>query len=454
MLGALTMGARAGEIVGLPPVSPPGAPRVAEISVGNDFFGRGGYIDDYRTQQLALILPIGERWIAALDHSILTLEEPDNASPGRLDQIGGSVGFVVWRDADPARPASLTAGLGFRSAGEFGGSRIQNGFHRLVNSDIKLTPFVGTERTDGSLWVRGEVAAPTAFGSPAWAGQGWTAGYWLHGTALATSDGQWDGAGAAHVTLTGPRSMTWFGLRGDFRGGYSRDIVQDGVADNEEGLYAVFGLRIGPLLLETAQGFDSERAFGRVSLRADLPADAVPPALTDGRYELGVALTAPDILLAVQGRREVCDWFRCAPGRRWRLVADLRFGEPQDGKAVDRYIETLQLGGGLELELRPAGLPRGWAVYGMLGAGWRQERLDGDGPLGAERSGTASGGTLIGETGLRLATSGYGEAWAFRLQLGLSGWLPFSAERVEFAGRSERLLEAGVAAVLGAAFAF
>jgi hypothetical protein len=83
---ALVFGANdvfAAQIAGVPPALPPDMQRHVEVYFGNDFFGDGGDTDDFRTQQLSLTAAVGERWMFVIDHSILTLEEPQSGPEGR-----------------------------------------------------------------------------------------------------------------------------------------------------------------------------------------------------------------------------------------------------------------------------------------------------------------------------------------------------------------------------------
>ena len=63
---------KAGEIPGLPPALLPIVDRDFAINFSNDFLGRGGSVDDFRTQQIILTAKISDRWLAIVDHSILT----------------------------------------------------------------------------------------------------------------------------------------------------------------------------------------------------------------------------------------------------------------------------------------------------------------------------------------------------------------------------------------------
>ena len=65
----------AGEIAGLRSSLPPFLQARFELSLSNDFLGRGGSVDDFRTQQIIISANLGERWTATLDHSIEKQEQ-------------------------------------------------------------------------------------------------------------------------------------------------------------------------------------------------------------------------------------------------------------------------------------------------------------------------------------------------------------------------------------------
>ena len=59
--------AGAGEIPGIRPQLPPFLARDLELVFSNDFLGRGGSVDDFRTQQIIISAEISDRWIALLE---------------------------------------------------------------------------------------------------------------------------------------------------------------------------------------------------------------------------------------------------------------------------------------------------------------------------------------------------------------------------------------------------
>ena len=99
----------AGEIPGLPSQVPPFLQRDLEINFSNDFLGRGGSVDDFRTQQINVTSVLSDKWLAVVDHSILTLDTPTFA--GRLDQLSASLGFEVLDRTGRDRADKLVVGL-------------------------------------------------------------------------------------------------------------------------------------------------------------------------------------------------------------------------------------------------------------------------------------------------------------------------------------------------------
>ncbi len=455
-LGGLALSATAalaGEIAGAPPLTLPSIQPRAELLLSNDAFGRGGDVDDFRTQQLMFSAAVAPRWQLTLDHSVLTLEEQSALPQGRLDQFSGSLGFDVLDRRGRSQWTKLALGGGFRAYGQLAGERIQNGVHRLFTSSIVDVPYVRTQRTDLIAWVRGErLGMLKTLSLPQWLGGALETGYWLHGTMLASTDGQWDGVAGAVLTAHRGGFETWLGLRGDWRSGYDRDPVQRFTADNETGGYVTFGLRVGPLLIETNQGFDDDAAFGRISL-----VSGHGPGLAQGHGapDIGLALTGsiPEVLAGFQLRADLCGWLSCGQTSRWSAVGDYRFGEPPDGNTANRFVETRQISAGLEGQFRPAPWPEWINVYGFAGVGERQERLIGDGEAAGARSANVNRLAAVGELGIRLAAVRT-DRWSMAVTFGLTGWLPFSDGHVLFDNQPRRVQDPGVAVVLGATGGF
>ena len=429
----------AAQIAGVPPPLPPDLERQVEIYFGNDFFGDGGDTDDFRTQQLSLTAALGERWMFVVDHSILTLEETGLGPEGRLDQFSGSFGYRFFSEAGTRVRQVLDAGSGFRYSGDLAGARMQNGFHQITNNEIKTMPYVDTERVDATLWAAFErtgVLNDDA-GVPL-LGEGWRLGYWGRGATMLTTDSQWDADLRIAATAGRKGFQTWLGVQASWREGYDRDNVQKQTARYEDGTGIVFGLRFGPVIIETEQQFNGDSSSGHLSFVSNGQA---LPQLADGVGKFGVqaGLTLPDITASLQGRWTNCNLLRC--DERWQrtLVLEGRYGKPQYGSDVERFVETIQVAGALEFARPWSGRLDWMSIYASAGIGWRSERLQGEGELGGQKSDIVGRPGLTGDAGVRFATSAQNESWNFMTQFGLSVWLPSSDGTVEFAGQDEQL---------------
>jgi len=416
VLGASNAGAA--QIPGVPPAVPPGMQRQVEIFFGNDFFGDGGDTDDFRTQQLGLTAALGEHWMFVIDHSILTLEEPQQGPPGRLDQLSGSIGYRFYSSQSSRVRQAFDAGIGFRHSGETAGARIQNGFHQIIGNQIKTMPYVDTERVDGTAWASfdrdGVLYSDASFPL---LGDGW----------------QYGG---------------WFGLLGSWREGYDRDNVQRETARNEAGTGVVIGLRFGTLIIETEQQFNGDSSYGHLSFVSTGQAMS-QLAYGTNKFSMQAGLTMPDMYVSLQGRWTNCNLLRCGEPWQRALVLDTRYGKPQFGSAVDRFVETIQIVGAIEFE-RPLFDEYDWmTTYASAGVGWRSERLEGEGMLSGQQSAAVERPGLAADAGVRLSTSARGDSWSFLIQLGLSGWLPSSDGTVQFAGETEQLQRPEIVVLAG-----
>jgi hypothetical protein len=439
----LSAPAFAGEIAGLPANTPPTVDRPLEFAFSNDLLGRGGSVDDFRTQQFIITGEIGERWEVTVDHSILTLVEADE--PGRTDQLSASLGYRLFDTSDDRAINRLTTGLGLRGYGDFGGERIQNGSHQLVRSSPEIVPYTDLDRTDGTLWVD---AQRTALFKGEIDSQEWRYGYWLRGSALWASDGQLDAALGAYLTA-GRRSLDmWLGLRHDWRSGYEEPVLIES-AFAEEDLAAVFGLRWGPIIFETVQQFDNKASYGQIRLVAAGFGEERAQA-QQSRFALDAGITIPDVMLNVTGRHR-SDWLNRGDSTWQRsLFVTGGYGEPQHDDDPSIYRRTVQAGAGVEWE-KSLGVRDGWAsIYGSVGAGWRQERVFAyENKRISEESDTVSRGALLAGLGLRFDTGELISRFNFRIQLGLSAWIPFSDASLDMDGESFRVQRPSYAITLG-----
>jgi hypothetical protein len=439
----------AGEIAGLRSQLLPTTDPDFSLNFSNDFLGRGGSVDDFRTAQIIVSAKFGERWFALLDHSTLTLE--DAQLNGRIDQFTASLGYRFVDRQTSSTVSHLTAGSGFRTAGDYSGEQMQNGFHRIVGSDVKNLPYAQGSGADLTLWIDAEHYSQLHLSAGDGFFGGWRSGYWIRGSSLLTSDRQLDTALGAYAVTSRNSLDIWMGLRRDWRSGYDQDAVQIATAAAEDDLAFVIGVRWGALVLETVQQFNNEASYGQLKLVAD-GRSAFPKAGSVPRGSIEFGFLLPDVQVQLAGKMNSALLVSRDSGWRESVVIDTRWGEPQYEDDPDIYIETRQLTIGMEWERQ---LPKNlnWiSVYGALGIGWRTEKLLGDGMLPGEESDAAGKATGTISTGLRFAAADLGRGWRYRLQLGLSSWIPVSKTEVLFAGRPIDLHKTGLGISLGMTF--
>ena len=410
----------AGEIPGLPSSLPPYLDRGAELVLSNDFFGSGGSMDDFRTQQIILAYRPAPRWSLLFDHSVVTYFEP--ALSGRTDQISMSFGYDFVREDDASRNARVTLGTGLRKTGELAGERIQNGFHRIIDNSLVMRPYTNTERIDATAWADAEYFAALHESTGDTGLAGWRFGAWGRANSLVTSDAQWDGSAALYAVASRRSLDLWLGLRRDWRAGYDEPVLRE-TAAAEGDTAVVLGARVGPLVIETVQQLNNDASYGQVRLvssgerirdaAARLPAIGIEAGILLPNVQLHVAARTPTSLLT-------------GDDSTWRESAfiALDYGEPQHADSSQVFIRSVQVGLGIEWE-RPLPVRGDWvSAYASAGAGYRSEKLVGDLALSGQRSASADSAVLLGGAGLRLDTARLGPRWKLRLQVGLSGRLP------------------------------
>jgi len=448
----LCLDASGGEIAGLRSQLVPTIDPDVTLNFSNDFLGRGGSLDDFRTAQVIISAKVAEKWFVLFDHSTLTLEESQQyARDARVDQLTGSLGYRFVNRETGNQITRITAGSGFRSAGNFSGEQLQNGFHRIVDSTVKNLPYVSTSTTDLTLWFdadyynRFHTSGGEGFFS------GWESGYWIRASSLVTSDSQWDSALGAYAVTSNGLFDVWLGLRRDWRSGYDQDIVQRATASAEDDIAAVVGLRWGALIIETVQQFNNRASYGQLRVIADgrqpFPGiDSVP------RFNVEFGFILPDVQVQLAGKIRSNVLVTARSLWRESIFIETRFGEPQYEDNASLYIRTRQLSVGMEWE---RSLPDGlnWiSAYGALGIGYRYEKLLGDQLLDGEESDSAGRTTATLNTGLRFAAADLGAGWRYRLQFGVTGWLPSSKSEVLFLDQPFQLHKPGFALILGMTF--
>lgn len=439
----------AGEIPGMLSQAPPFIERDFEINFSNDFLGRGGSVDDFRTQQIILSARIADRWLAILDHSILTLD--DTLDGNRLDQLSGSLGYEIIGVKTADRRSRLLAGAGFRASGEYAGERMQNGFHRLIMSGVTPLDYVETSRTDGTFWIDGEyhrVLKPaTANGYLA----SWDRGYWVRGNSLLTTDGQWDVALGAYAVASRESLAFWFGLRNDWRNGYDRDVVQVATAEAEQDLSVVLGFRFGALMLETVQQTRNKASYGQLKFvstgRKEFPEDFNWP-----RSNFEFAFVLPDVQVQLAAKFDSSIFASANSLWRESWLVESKFGEPQLPENNSLFIRSRQLTAGLEWERRISERVPWISAYGAISGGYRTEQLIGDNALAGQQSESIGRVVINTAAGLRFNAANLGSNWWYRLQLGVVAWTPLSDASVMLDGQTYGIQKTALGISLGMTF--
>ena len=437
--------ASAGEIAGLSASLPPYLEADFGVVFSNDFLGRGGSVDDFRTQQLILSTRLSDRWFAMLDHSILTLS--DGVGAGRIDQLAMSVGYGLVQRTGPDRTDRLTIGFGLRDAGSFGGERIQNGFHRLIGSDIEELPYVSGHGTDATLWADASHYRLLGDGGESAFLPGWRKGAWFRAGSLVTTRGQWDSMAAAFATLSRRSLDLWLGIRGDWRTGYTDSVLRE-TARAESDVALVLGARFGPLVLETVQQFDNDASYGQLRLVSTGRRDA-PPRESPARVALDFGFSIPDVHMRVTGRYPLKLPFPV--NSRWQrsVLVAASYGEPQYGDDNRAFVRTGQLDFGLAFE-RPWSLESDWLrLYAETSAGWREQAVIVAREAQEERSDSSGRAVLTIGAGVRVNAAGRSPGWMLRIQTGVYGTLPLADTTLEVDGEAYRLQEAELNVQLG-----
>jgi len=440
----------AGEIPGLPPQLPPFLERDLEVTFSNDFLGRGGSVDDFRTEQIIINAKFSDKWIGILDHSILTLS--DSPAPGRVDQLSASLAYQMINTVNDRLVSKLVVGAGIRDVGDFAGQRMQNGFHRLVGSEIVDLPYSDTERSDVTTWF--DANHYRRFGQSDASGLTgkWRTGYWLRGSSLLTSGGQWDSSAGLYAVASQSAVDIWLGVRSDWRSGYEGPVLR-ATAAAEDDLAIVLGVRFGALVLETVQQVNNDASYGQLRLVSS-GVRATASRNENARLSLEFGILLPDIQLKLTGRYRAR--FFTDPGSRWReaVIVAASYGEPQYGDNTNVFVRSRQFEVGLDLE-RPLSARSGWlSAYGFAGAGWRNERLIGVNTLQGETSASVGRAVLSAGTGLRIDAASLGERWRYRISLGLTGRLPLQDADLQIGDMTLRVQQPALDLMLGMTFDF
>ena len=440
----------AGEIAGLMPPLPPYVEQDAGLVFSNDFLGRGGSVDDFRTQQVILSARLSDRWSALLDHSILTLGSGNET--GRVDQLAASFGYDFLNRERPQRQDRVVIGFGARGVGSFGGERIQNGFHRLIVSTLEDLPYTSSRGVDATAWV--DASHYRLFRE---AGDGrllrsWRTGMSFRAASLVTTDGQWDSTVSALAVASRPSIDVWLGVRADWREGYD-DVVLAETARAESDAAVVFGARYGALVIETVQQLNNDASYGQLRLvstgRRNGPFEGHRPSIA-----LDFGISMPDVLARVAGRCPAC--VADADGSPWErsVVAVAAYGEPQYEDNNRLYVRSGQLDVGLEFERPWAGAGEWLSVCALATAGWREQTLIAVSETQEARSDSAGRAVITVGGGVRVRAAGPARGWRLFIHAGVFATLPLADAALDIGGEIIEVQRPALNALLGFTLAY
>jgi hypothetical protein len=445
-VGATFSPAAAGEISGLPPHSPPTVRPDYYLFLGNDFLVTGTD-DDFRTQQFSATARFKDRWVAVLDQSIFTNDEALLAPAARIDTMTLSLGYDVIQDITASRKSIVTAGLGVRATGNFAGSRIQNGIHRLIESDTSDLSYTTTRQTDVSIWGLAEHYGMLRSAKNTGRLDTWDLGYSVRAGAFVTADGQIDAVAGAYGVASRTNFDIWLGLRHDWRSGYAFDSVLHAAANQEEALAVAWGVQMGSLVLESVHRMDSTASYGQLSF-ISAPETRKETLSGDDKVDVQLGLHMPDVLFQIAGRLHYKLLVPESSVWRESYLIDIRAGQPQYGNDVSRFVETFQATVGVEWSRAVTDNYDWLRFYGNVSGGWRSEQLLGRATLLGEESTAIDRGVLVVGMGLEIDATRFGTHWRHSLRFGVTGWKPSSAADVSVGGAPSTIQEPGVSLVL------
>lgn len=452
LLCFLANGGRAGEISGLPAHLAPTVRPDYSFFLGNDF-AAAGTSDDFRTEQMIVSARYRDSWLAVLDHSILTRADLPQAERGRVDMMTMSVGYELLHENSPNHRSSAVVGLAVRGVGYYEGERIQNGFHRLIESDTEAIPYTDTSQVDPAAWFLAEHYQRLRSSGGDGFMNSWDFGYWARAGALATADGQFDGVAGLYAVASRESWDLWLGLRRDWRSGYDADFVLRDTAAEENKLAVSVGMRFGALVLESVQRIDSSASYGQLSFvsSAETRGKKTPDPV---RADLQFSLHMPHVTFQVATR-----WYHrlfTSAGSIWdeAVFAEVRGGQPQLGRNPTLFVDTSQFSLGLEWS-RSLATHLDWLrFYANSSVGWRSEQLLGREALLGEQSQSIGRAVLLLETGFEFDAARLSRRSRFRLRLGVSGWRPTSDAVVTIGGIPSTIQKPGASVAIGWVFTY
>jgi hypothetical protein len=462
----------AGDISGAPASLPPHTLGDFSFILSNNFFSliRDHEPDEYRTQQTGIQFDIVPGTGIVIDYSILTAGQPNPVKrdfAGIIDQISLSIKHELYHtDTGPDDLGVINAGAGIRSYGDFGGNRIQGGFHRLTNNDVDDYPYVDTETTMAIFWLNGNYQKLYELMKTD-DNSSWKAGLWLAGTALVSTQSQWDASVSASALARHSSLKLWLGLRQDWRENYESDFVQESTAISESGTSLTFGIGSGPIVFETAQGLGDKLSYSRLTFTSFENEHLTARHYTHAENTVALNILLPDVEAEIQYRRKLAYRPEVMGQPFTSLVLEMHYGEPTYQQSFDVYhpvnqlwpiynvySDIQQLAVGVEFEWYGEQRSNWIRPYLTLLAGQRTEQLKADeGTLAGQQSEKVS--SMVAEAGtgikIRLYTR---QVLQFDFEAGIIGYYPLSTETVDLDQYRLQIMKPGIAMNLGFSVGF
>ncbi|HYE06830.1 MAG TPA: hypothetical protein VEL07_15040 [Planctomycetota bacterium] len=445
MIAAAAPGAVA-QVAGAPAAPRPGPLPGAWLGWQNDALGGeiGENPDDFRTTALGIGARHG-RWLAVVDHSILTRRH--DPLPGRSDELTATLSWLaldggVERADD--RPW-LGVGCGVRVADDLGGESTQNGWHRTGGiAEVELPYEDGSVEpvaTVGGDWmVLRPISLPDALRS--FEGD---FGFDIAGQALASASGERQADLGLRLVAMGIDGAAWFGARVYWHNERGQSISAVHTAGHENGTWLQWGLAAGGWFVEAEYHIDSEAGNGRVGWLWKRRAGR---QVREGASEIEGALSVfagGSVGAQLRWRPRWLD--RVARGHAQVLV-DYRFGRVPGIDWEDATLVYAQPLVGVEGALFAPAPRTGffWTPFAHLAVGVREERVweIGDDPrflAARERAGVTLGGA-----GVRVNWSdlpGGDRTASYGLCLVYEAWLPWESATLEREADREEYLGFG-----------
>jgi hypothetical protein len=432
-LGAcLALGAPAwGAIAGIPESPRPGMVPGAWIGWSNDSFGgeMGKDTDDFRTNAFNAGLRLAERWVVAVDDSMLTDAQVAKAQRSRSDEVTATVGWMALPGTDLGDWGQVwaTIGVGGRASGNLGGEALQNRWHDLLGYERIELPYA-RRAYDGVgylaaswLWLEREGAG---FGTP-FLDRGHL-GVALDAAGLASTGGETQVSLGVKLVALGRDGSFQLGVRQQLNAGPQASAAAAAVAAHEDGTWLVYGSSAGGWYFEGGVNLATQASIGRIGWMWERGANrARDPDITALEGVIGLY---QGYSLGLQCRWQP-EWVRDTVGPLVSLLFDYRFGQYAGPEWNDDMVVVRQplLGVDVAWSEPRDGLQA--TPFAYLGAGLREERIRSSGPNPRFEQQRAVRGVVQGGVGVRLywgqlprgdVTARYGVSLVY------DRWQPFS----------------------------